>query len=289
MAFLGGEVVRCGWRVGGEVERCEKRSVVYAAGRRWKRSVVRASASGGGGVSSGGEDGRRSEFRISDGNQTLQNRLAEQLAWEVQAAGKSDQLDFFIQSELYKFRQDLGSQYTRGQRGFTSRSNRLAMLESLGHVSKWNQEFIHIDRETRETQRQIREELAVIDALLRRTEMHKARASKRARGSSSSASSKARRAALLSQPKLKTLSTHETVVCVGVALAITSLGFESFHNLVHVLGAEKFNKVASFVTAGTASVGYFALLLNDLTVISSVQTTTATKSEDASQPSAPRP
>jgi len=232
------------------------------------------------------EHGRRSEWGMSDGNQTLQNRIADQLAWQVQVVGKSDQLDFMIQSELYKFRQDLGSHYTRGQRGFTNRSDRLAMLESLEHVSKWNQEFMHIDRETRETQRQIREELAVIDALLRRTEMHNARAKTRSRRRSSATKlHQARRDALLNQPKLRQLGPHEAVLCVGMAAAMTTLGLNTFDVVHSALGQERFAHLSGFAAACAASLGYFVLALKDLQIIAAVKV----QPEDYARRSGPLP
>jgi len=213
---------------------------------------------------------RSLEFDLpEDGDKSLQEQLASSVLWEIQMLGKIQHLDLFVQSELWKFRQELDDQYNKGQNKFMTRSDRLAMLESLGHVSKWNQEFIIIDRETKERQKQIREELAVIDALLRRRAMHEANKktkSKKRRGNYRSLSKQISDM----HPRLKLLSRFEALGLCLAGFPMAAFGLHLNERALEAFGHAKFMNFSCWMLFWIVSISYVSLAFSDLNAIATI-------------------
>jgi len=219
---------------------------------------------------------RSAEFLSLGGDRVLQNELADTIIWEAQKLGYTEHLDFFVTSELFKFRESLLAEYQNGQKGFIDRSNRLAMLESLNQISQWNQTLIDIDKETKQMRSKIRDELAVIDALLRRNMMKEANASKRRSinlssmynskskagytKTSFSKSSIMRKAA----PGMAPLNGLEKIVALISSAVLTMLGMSGLEMAASELGADKMHSISLWCMAAVCLFGYQLMLL-DLT------------------------
>ncbi|KAA8494898.1 hypothetical protein FVE85_3139 [Porphyridium purpureum] len=211
-----------------------------------------------------GEEGRASPGRASEfdvvvvpGDKRVQDQLADAVSWEAEKLNYVDHLDFFVRSEMHKFRERLHEENKLSARKFKIKSDYLALLETCVHTSRWNQEQMVMDKEARERRAQIQSELAVIDALLRREQMRTEMRSRQLRTrhgrgggarADRSRSGQVQRLGATAKP-MRSLSSLELASVVVLSAAATLVGQHELAHFVEEWGPSRFESW-SFYTFG---------------------------------------
>lgn len=131
--------------------------------------------------------GRFREFTSVGGDAEMQNDLVLEVLRQATHISTSESMESTIQTHLDAASEILSDMYSKGEREIEERNHRLAIQASLPEISKWNKQLIDGNKASRQHRMEISKELALVDALLKRT----ARA-KRNRNSKSSRSRRRR-------------------------------------------------------------------------------------------------
>lgn len=131
--------------------------------------------------------GRFREFTSAGGDTQMQNDLVLEVMRQATHISTSESMESTIQTHLDAASEILSEMYSKGEREIEERNHRLALQASLPEISKWNKQLIDGNKASRQHRMEISKELALVDALLKRT----ARA-KRNRNSQSSRSRRRR-------------------------------------------------------------------------------------------------
>lgn len=113
--------------------------------------------------------GRFPEFTASDGNIKAQNELVREVLWQATCQSTSESMDSTIQSHLNATSEILSDLYTKSERDNVERNQRLAIETSLPDISKWNKQLMDGTKASKQHRMEISKELALVDALLKRT------------------------------------------------------------------------------------------------------------------------
>lgn len=113
--------------------------------------------------------GRLREFIASPGDLRAQDELVHEVLWQATRLSTSESMESTIQSHLDAASETLSEMYTKSTRDIEERNERLAIQTSLPNISKWNQQLIAGNKASKQHRQEISKELALVDALLKRT------------------------------------------------------------------------------------------------------------------------
>eukprot|EP00181_Compsopogon_caeruleus_P003613 CAMPEP_0184686128 /NCGR_PEP_ID=MMETSP0312-20130426/21369_1 /TAXON_ID=31354 /ORGANISM="Compsopogon coeruleus, Strain SAG 36.94" /LENGTH=261 /DNA_ID=CAMNT_0027140899 /DNA_START=580 /DNA_END=1365 /DNA_ORIENTATION=- len=108
------------------------------------------------------------EWGLAPGDQELQDELAREMTWGALRVSSTEFLDFFVRREMLKQKENMDRWYVDQARKLRESGERVAIQESLENVARWNQWVSTSSRESHLRRTQNNEELAIVEALLRR-------------------------------------------------------------------------------------------------------------------------
>lgn len=133
-----------------------------------------ASSSSGGKNGDGYDDGtvsfgRFREFTSVGGDAEMQKDLVLEVLRQATHISTSESMESTIQTHLDAASEILSDMYSKGEREIEERNHRLALQTSLPEISKWNKQLMDGNKASRQHRMEISKELALVDALLKRT------------------------------------------------------------------------------------------------------------------------
>lgn len=208
--------------------------------------------------------GRFTEFTSSPGNRGTQDDIVKEVLWQATRLTASESMDTMIQTHLDAVSDVVSDMYSRTERDIEERNARLAIQTSLPDISKWNKHLMDGTKASKQNRMVISQELAVVEALLRRaTRKNRTRTPRRSRNTgvrnrrmssiNNTDSSSIEGESDVRNVNFTPSSILFTVIVCGVAL-------ESFETIASQEGSQRLANYAAFSALSFLMIAYLKSL-----------------------------